>query len=782
VAIAVPLFVLWDMLCSTTPLAELSVCPPVPLWEGREEREVVHWGSALEVEAELATTGIGFPRPAATVYVDGNAVLELTPTSPRGTARVTADASPHPVRRRVAVSVRGSGCVKVAVRAADCPQELPVDIEVLAGGRVVQGASLLLEPPKPGLPLPPLPGMPGPGGLLGGLLPVYSVVLKTDVRAPRYTVKVYSGIRPAPLECRDLVNTVDVELPGIPVTPRLSVVSVRVNGREVPRGGEFRGVPPFTIEVAVRSDADAVVDVIAEELGARQALATGMALRAGETKTVQLFLKDATPGRHEIRIYAATADARSEPYGIVLAVERGLECPAGTQLVRKGACTDGKACVRDYGELCCCEDRAASPRFRLRVPDAVRAVRGERVRLCADVLNEGQAFGTATVEILGRLLQERRAVGVWPGSSASACFEFTATESDELRVRALYGSELHDERAVRVEVAAAEQIDFDVSYPRQVRSGEPVAVQFTVRYPERARAAIMVLDAQMRAVASREIDVPGSGTVTFLAGDPGRYVMYAAVRIGTRFSSRQIEVEVLDRPPRLLIVSGPAVEVKPPCASSAGMTSAVVRFTVMNDGGSGACAVETVAYSGGYAVARAAEEVSLGRYATRDVAHALALACGGSYTVAVRAVCGGAVTDERRVPLQLQPGGTGPCSLDVRATVTDSTVRVSVSGHAGRVALVISQPGGTVVREEYREGFERALGPGTWAIEAYDERGCYGAATVTVPGGPQPPPTETYAVQPRLSPAETALDRALRVTVAVLPLLVLVALVRLFRR
>lgn len=798
VAIALPLFVMWNMLCSTTPLAELSVCPPVPLWEGREEREVTHWGSALEVEAELATTGIGFPRPAATVYVDGNAVLELTPANPRGVTRVAAGSGPHPVRRKVTVSVRGSGCAAVKIRAADCPQELPVDIEVLAGGRVVQGASLLLEPPKPGLPLPSLPGMPGQGGLL----PLYSITLKTDVKAPRYTVKIYSGIRPAPPACRDLINTVDVELPGIPVTPRLSIASVRVNGREVPRGGEFRGVPPFALEVDVRSDADAAVDVIAEELGVKQALATGVVLRAGETKTVKAFLKDATPGRHEIKIYAATADAKSEPYAIALVVERGLECPAGTQLVRTDACRDGKACIKNYGELCCCEDRAASPRFRLGVPGTIRAVRGERVTLHVDVRNEGQAFGTATVEIAGRLLQARKSVGVWPGSTASVDFEFVATESDELRVRALYGNELHDEKVVRVEVAAAAQIDFDVSYPRQVRSGEPVAVQFTVRYPERARARIMVLDSQMREVAGTEIDVPGSGTVTFLAGNPGTYTMYAAVRIGMQFSSKQIAIEVTERPPRLLIVSGPVIEVKPPCASSGSTTLAAVKYTVMNDGGRGACTVETLAVTDGYTAARAAEEVALGRYERRDIAHVLQLVCGREYAVIARAVCGGSVTDERRTPLALVPGGAGPCTLDVRAALADGRVRVFVSGHAGRAVLLASRPGGVPVRVEYREGIELALEPGTWVIEAYDERGCYGSTLVAVPGATPPTvPTETFTVptgtytvptgtytaptgtQVQPSPtAETALDRALRVVVAVLPLFVLLSVIRMFRR
>jgi len=751
----------YDLLCSKTPLETLSA-QGNEIACGTDEKEVVYWGS--NVRGLLALLPDYYMGGYVAVFLDGKVVYEKS-----STYEIVEDvflpwadsAGDRTIKRKVKIQVC-NGSATLRLYAQDCPQKVPVDIEVWAGGRLLYGVSTTLDTSR--------------------LTEERTIAVPANYAA--YEVKLYSGWKYTTPNCRDLLLSFVVENPSVKTEPGLKINAVYVGGQKVPDGGKISTSVPVEIAVEFQSDASRDVQVVMYWVNSTTPVVIWSGSASGTMKATTTMMVPKT-GDYTIKFYAVSGSAKSNEYTITVSVTSVPECPEGSQLVKgSGECylPDGTkgTCVKQYGEYCCCKVAERAPKFRLEVPTTVTVLYGEKKTIFVDVYNDGTAYGTATVEVSGKSINAKYSVAVWPGSRNSIKFEVEPTENDTITVKAYYGGTLHDSKTIYLYVIKRTTIDFTfkVDKTKVCYKKDLVTVTVSVNYTYPTTAFVYILNANKQTLLFRSFTAPGPVDITFLPPEMGRQKFYVAVKLGDGYNEKEFELDVVGCPNFSL--DKPVVEYMKPCAS--GLVEAGFGVWVVNDGwGQGTAKVVFEVGScqtpctpdkfvaecpAGCPEVAVTLEPFTNKYVTAKM---MTLGCGRTYYLRARAVYDSQQTVSDVVSFttpkeKTEDGGTGgcicvpknmcskyeqtctlpngeegvcclqqPCSLTISTRVEGNTVYATVTGATGDVTLYLSKEGGNYLTLKYA-GPDMAipLGDGIWRIEARDSNGCYGQTIVVV--------------------------------------------------
>jgi len=793
----------YDLICSKTNLLFLEAYGDITNC-GSDEKELVYWGSS--VKGTVAVKPDIFSAAMASVYVDGSPVYSyggveekvdsiFISWSDQGGDRV--------IKRRIKLEVCG-GKAKLILYAQDCPDKIPIDIEVWSGGRLLYGVSTFLSSSK--------------------------IAEDRTIEVPAgyasYQVKLYSGWKMSTPNCRDLLLSFVVDNPSVKTELGLKINAVYVGGQRVEDGGKISVSVPTSLEVEVQSDSQRDVQVVMLWIGSTTPAVIWSGSVSGTERVSTTFMVPKT-GDYSFKIYAVSGNVKSNEYAVTISVTSVPSCPEGGQLVKSSGqtCTlpDGSTgtCMSRYGEYCCCKKQESGPKFRLSVPSSVTVLYGEKKTVFVDVYNDGDEYGTAKIEISGRSVNAVYTVGVWPGSRNSVKFEITGSENETISVKAYYGSVLHDSKTVYVYVVKQTTLDFTFKVDKnRVCFKDVVTVTVSVNYLYPTTGFVYILKADRQALVYRSFTVPGPADVSFTPPEIGLQKFYVVVKIGDGYAEKEFQVDVVGCPNVKLDV--PVVEYMKPCAS--GMVEAGFGVWVVNDGW-GKASAKVVFEVGSCSTPCAHDKfvvecpsgcpeavVQLDSFTSKYVSAAMmALGCGRTYYLRAKAIYDGKESLSKIVnfttPSQRSDGGGDgcrcvpremcstyndtcklpdgrngvcctqqPCVLNVEAKVEGNLVYVTVLNYSGDATLYISKSDGGYKAVRYEgPGTAIPLAEGVWRIEARDSRGCYGQTLVNVGGATIGPTTGVDFTQtPR-----SELEAVTKLVVDILPLLLFLNVVSL---
>lgn len=649
------------------------------------------------------------------------------------------------------VKICSSPSVWVRVKGADCPDVLPLDVELYADNRLIWGSSYQLKR-DPYV-----------------LMPTIEINRQV-LPASSYKLKVFRG--GASINCRDLL--VMREIVGIAEEGRITIEGVYLDSRLVKNGEKVEVVGEAVLKIAVKNSTSQTLDV---RVYAGTAYVQSLTIAPNQVSYAEIKVVAYISGEQQLTIYAIGGTYKSNEYKITL-VLKPKGCALGTVCMNRDECTaNGGTCVDICESGCCCK---FEPVLSIRLStQTVDVPEGAQANLGVYVDNKGLATGIATVKAVVNSWSESKTTTVQDRSTSYVEFYLPKLAPGTYGGRVeLYKGSSAVTAPIQIEkftYTIRKTVPFEISASDV--TGKPATLVCTeIRLNK--DALVQIYNDKGQYVVEKFIKAPGDKICFTSPSLPGIYNYKAVAIIGTNSAGETSFRVIVSADPEFVISSAPR-EISLYCQQTTISVAVELPVVVTNVGGRGACEVRV--YAGDISKA---ESLTLDSFQSQQLTFRFDLLCAklpNYISVATNCQKRG---HEVKIPIK----ATTVCTFVIRGWQDGETVLLT-SDRDFRAKVLL--PNGREIESDCPSKctFDAKLGEGVWRIQAVSKDGCISNELVLAVSLSSYTQTQYQQVTEQISapinvqtPEGESYNKLLDLAVQILPIVLLISIIGLLRK